>query len=446
MTMKIENKVFKFDGKKRGTWLETVSSSFASRLEKNTYPLRFSIVDLKQDSMVLETTIVRFDPDSKYAHELSNVEILSPRKKAFQGAPFGVVQIVPTGIRCEMGGYAGDACPATNLLASTVDFLVTHPNAVNASELNEMAANILYVEGKGLDEFLLGHVGLLPVHSNKIGTFVDPTGIAYIDYVINVLNAARAVKGVDCGAYTVLQRELGVRIEWSETGCAVGTVLDPEAILDAVEFLISHGVQAAGGVSVIHGVTKEMFSKHLRGEIPNPSGGVEAIITHLVSKLCKIPTAHAPLPYYQDIKEKDTINPRASAEFISTPHYMCVLKGLHKAPRVVPIPDLDNVPGQLRSLNNIGAIVSPADCLGGIPALASEYSGIPLIAVKENKTVLSVTNEKMRMPNVIEVNTYLEAAGVVLALREGISLESLRRPILTSKILEMGVSKPGKKA
>ena len=120
MTMKIENKVFKFDGKKRGTWLETVSSSFASRLEKNTYPLRFSIVDLKQDSMVLETTIVRFDPDSKYAHELSNVEILSPRKKAFQGAPFGVVQIVPTGIRCEMGGYAGDACPATNLLADFV--------------------------------------------------------------------------------------------------------------------------------------------------------------------------------------------------------------------------------------------------------------------------------------------------------------------------------------
>jgi hypothetical protein len=40
-----------------------------------------------------------------------------------------------------------------------------------------------------------------------------------------------------------------------------------------------------------------------------------------------------------------------------------------------------------------------------------------------------VTNDKMRMRNVIPVRSYLEAAGVILALRQGISLESLRRPI-----------------
>jgi hypothetical protein len=71
----------------------------------------------------------------------------------------------------------------------------------------------------------------------------------------------------------------------------------------------------------------------------------------------------------------------------------------------------------------------PASCLGGIPALAAEYAGIPLIAVKENETILDVTNAKMRMWNVVEVDTYLEAAGVLLALRNGISIESLRRPI-----------------
>ena len=75
----------------------------------------------------------------------------------------------------------------------------------------------------------------------------------------------------------------------------------------------------------------------------------------------------------------------------------------------------------------------PASCLGGIPALVAEFSGIPLIAVKENETVLAVSNEKMRMANVIEVNSYLEAVGVVVALREGISLESLRRPIQAAK-------------
>ena len=435
--MIIENMVHRLKAKRCGSWLNTVSTSFATECGRNTYPLRFSIVDISNGEIVVESAILRFSPDHKYADKLGTIEILDPRQKSFQRLPFGIVQIVPTGIRCEFGGFAGDACPVTNVLASTVDFLVTHPNAVNASELNEMAANILYVEGKALDNFLLGHLGLLPVLSNRIGTFVDKTGVEYIDYVVNTLNAARAVKGIECDIYTVLRKELGVKMEWSEIGCAVGTVLNPEAVLEAIEFLISHGVDAVGGVSVIHGVSKEMFSRHLRGEIPNPSGGVEAIITHLISKIFGIPTAHAPLPYYQDIKERDTLNPRVSAEFISTPHYFCVLKGLAKAPRLVPIPNLENVPAHLISVNNIGAIITPASCLGGIPALVSEFSGIPLIAVKENETVLSLTNEKMQMKNVIEVNSYLEAAGVVVALRKGISLESLCRPLHRARKVDL---------
>ncbi len=427
--MLLENTLHRFKAQRRDTWLSIVSEALANDLTKNTYPLRFSVVDVSDVEIVVESTILRFNSDHKYADRLRTIELFEPRKKAFQCQPFGVVQTIPTGIRCEFGGFAGDACPVTNVLASAADFLVTHPNAVNASELNEMADNIFYVEGKSLDDFLLGHLALLPVLSNRIGTVVDRTGIKYVDYVINTLNAARAVKGIDCGIYTVLREELGVKIEWSETGCAVGTVLHPETILEATEFLLTKGVEAIGGVSVIHGVTKEMFSKHLHGEIPNPSGGVEAIITHLISKIFRIPTAHAPLPYYQDIKEKDTINPRASAEFISIPNYFCVLKGLAKAPRLVPISTLENTAPHLLTLNNIGAIIVPASCLGGIPALAAEFSGIPLIAVKENKTVLHVTNDKMRMGNVIEVNSYLEAAGIILALRKGISLESARRPL-----------------
>jgi hypothetical protein len=60
-----------------------------------------------------------------------------------------------------------------------------------------------------------------------------------------------------------------------------------------------------------------------------------------------------------------------------------------------------------------------------------------LIAVSENRTILDVTNAKMKMENVIPVTSYLEAAGVVLALRNGISLESLRRPIAAARKLEL---------
>jgi hypothetical protein len=434
--MVIKNTLHRIKANRRGDWLSAVAKAFAAKLGGDTYPLRFSIVDITGEDVVIESTVVQFSSAHKYASQLSVVEILAPKRKLFQARPFGVVQIIPTGIRCEFGGFAGDACPVTNVLASTADFLVTHPNAVNASELNEMADNVLYVEGKSLDDFLLGHLGLLRVVSNKIGTFVDGTGAQYSDAIVHTLNAARAVKGIDCEIYTVVHEELGIEIEWSQSGSAAGTVLRPEAILAAVDFLRAHGADAVGGVSVIHGVTKEMFSKHLRGEIPNPSGAVEAIITHLISKIFRIPTAHAPLPYYQDLKESDTANPRASAEFISTPHYFCVLKGLARAPRLVPIANLENVPAHLISVNNIGAIIMPATCLGGIPALAAEFSGIPLIAVKDNRTILDLTNKKMRMPNVVEVDSYLEAAGVVLALRQGISLESVRRPIHDAKKVE----------
>ncbi len=435
--MEIANETFRIRVKRRGDWLSAVAPALGRALGENRYPLRFSLVGVAGEAIVVECAVLRFAADHRYAERLRAIEILEPRKKFMQANPFGVVQIIPTGIRCEFGGFAGDACPVTNVLAAAADFLVTHPNAVNASDLNEMADNVLYVEGKSLDDFLLGHLALLPASGNKIGTFIDPTGARYGDDVVHALNAARAVKGIDCELYVFLREELGVKIEWSESGCAAGTVLRPEAILEAIEALLARGVQAVGGVSVIHGVTKEMFSRHLRGEIPNPSGAVEAVITHLISKIFRVPAAHAPLPYYQEIKDRDTSNPRASAEFISTPHYFCVLKGLARAPRLMPLAGLDNVPAQLLSLNNVGAVVVPAGCLGGIPALAAEFSGIPLIAVKENKTILDVDNEKMQMPNVVEVDSYLEAAGVVLALRRGISLASVRRPIGRARKIDL---------
>jgi hypothetical protein len=427
--MEISNRAYQIARDGDSSWLMTVSRGLASALGRNVYPLRFSIVVVESREATVESTVVRFDERDRHAQSFRSVEIFHPRKKSLQVRPFIAAQIIPTGVRCEFGGFAGDAGPVTNLIASAVDYLVTHPNAINASELNEMAPNVLYVEGKSLDDFLLGRVGLVPTVANKIGTFIDPTGTRYIDDVINALNAARAVKGIDCGLYTVLPRGPGVHIEWSGAGCAVGTILEPGNILNAVGLLVEYGAQAIGGVSVIEDVTSAMFAQHIEGQIPNPSGGVEAIITHLISKVFRLPTAHAPLPYHQDVKEKSTHNPRAAAEFISMPHYFSVLKGLAQAPRLIEIDPADQVPPAAFSVDNVHAIVVPASCLGGIPALAAEFHDIPLIAVRENTTILDVTNAKMGIRNVVEVDSYLEATGVLLALRQGISLESVRRPL-----------------
>ncbi|HEY2404281.1 MAG TPA: DUF3326 domain-containing protein [Steroidobacteraceae bacterium] len=438
--MRITNATLTVPKNDSRSWLERVGRELSAHLRAGRYPLRAAIARLTEREAVIESTFVELDSRDPYRERFTDIELTSPRRKDHQDEKFAVVQIVPTGVRCEIGGFAGDACPATNLLAAAADVVITHPNAVNASDINEMASNVLYVEGKSLDDFLLGHLGLAPTRSNRIGTFVDPTGKAYLDEVVHTLNAARAVAGIDCASYTVGASEIGARAVWSQSGCAVGTVLNPLAILDSVQQLLDDGANAIGGVSVIHGVTATEFSQHLAGEIPNPSGGVEAIITHLISKVFRVPTAHAPLPYYADVKERGTHNPRASAEFISTPHYLCVLKGLAKAPRLVPVERLDHVAPHLVTLNSVGAVVVPASCLGGIPALAAQYSNIPLIAVEENQTLLAVTNDEMQMRNVIHVKSYLEAAGVILALKQGLSLESLRRPIHCATRLESPVA------
>ena len=41
--------------------------------------------------------------------------------------------IVPTGIGCEVGGFAGDALPTAKLLASASGCLITHPNVMTVS-------------------------------------------------------------------------------------------------------------------------------------------------------------------------------------------------------------------------------------------------------------------------------------------------------------------------
>ncbi|HEX4051015.1 MAG TPA: DUF3326 domain-containing protein [Steroidobacteraceae bacterium] len=391
--------------------------------------MRSAICEVNDREALADATFVEWDADEPCGELLARLQVSAPRRKSHQEGRFAVVQIVPTGVRCEIGGFAGDACPATNLLAASADLLITHPNAVNASELNEMAANVLYVEGRSLDDLMLGQLGLAPSRANRIGTFIDPTGAAYLDDVVHALNAARATGGIDCGLHSVGREDFGVAIDWSAHGCAVGTVRHPDVILEVVGHLLSQGAEAIGGVSVIHGVSAQQFSSHLEGKLPNPSGGIEAIITHLISRVFRIPTAHAPLPYYQAIKQRGTHNPRASAEFISTPHYFCVLKGLARAPRLVPLEDLQRVPSHLISLNNVGAVVAPASCLGGTAVLAADFNAIPIIAVRENGSVLDVSNERMGLRNVIEVASYPEAAGVVLALRKGISLESVRRPL-----------------
>jgi len=75
----------------------------------------------------------------------------------------------------------------------------------------------------------------------------------------------------------------------------------------------------------------------------------------------------------------------------------------------------------------LGAVVAPAGALGGAAVLACAERGIPLISVA-NPCLLEVNAEALGLV-AIPASSYAEAAGLVLALREGIDPAALTRPL-----------------
>lgn len=323
-----------------------------------------------------------------------------------------VVMIVPTGIGAEIGGHAGDANVVACLLASVSDTLIVHPNVVNASDINEMTDNMLYVEGSILDRFLSGDVNLERVKSNRV---LVATNSPLNHDLVNSVSAARMSLGLDADII-VLDTTLRMIATKAEDGSATGEVFGWQELVDQIN---RYDFDALAVSSLIE-IEKEVAFDYMRNGGVNPWGGVEAKASKLIANALNKPVAHAPIDseIFKDFNE--VVEPRIAAETVSVSYIHCVLKGLHKAPRI----------GGNFSINDVDCLVSPDNCYG-FPHQACERNGVPVIVVKENKTCLN--NE---MPdNFIFVDNYLEAVGVIVAMREGISTKSVRRPVEYTNII-----------
>jgi len=341
-----------------------------------------------------------------------------------------VVSIIPTGIGCDLGGYAGDAAPATNLLAATADYLVTNPNAVNASNFISMADNVLYTEGLAIDHFMKGLVDLNVPYANRVGLIIEKSEPEQLDVVFNVVNTVRAVYGIDIVDCLITDQRIGSRCIENASGAYVGTVDRPDVLLDAAERLLRKGATAIAVTTNIQDLPPDNYVKHFDGEYPNPLGGVEAVISHLLVNRFQIPAAHAPMINCKDLDLTHSIvDARGAGEMASVSGLACVLIGLRRAPHI----SLQRCfrPADAVSVRNVLALVVPATSLGGIPAIYAHKHGLPIVAVRENRTIMGVPAAKMGFDNVIEVENYCEAAGVLLALQKGIHLGGVRRPIPT---------------
>jgi hypothetical protein len=345
--------------------------------------------------------------------------------------PFIAAMVIPTGVGASIGGFAGDATPYLNLLASVTDVLITHPNVANAAVFQKLPDNALYVEGYGLDQFMQGHWALQPVRQNRIGVVFD-AGISpdMLTLHINTINAVRSVYGVDILGYVLTEQPVETGCEITASGCSSGYLRNPDVILDACRRLQAQGATAIALCMLLPELEEgdaEHEASYRDGNGVDPIGGIEGILSHLVVSELGIPCAHAPVFTWEKARPitDEILDPRAAAEFIAPTFLPCVLTGLNRAPHMKPI-----AAAQSRdlTLDQLSALVVPADALGGIPVLAALQQGIPILAVEENHTVLPMTADCLealpaeRRRLIRRVRSYEEAAGVLQAIRLGLTL------------------------
>ena len=117
----------------------------ARALPPDQVPMRFVVTSSGLKGCHCEmATLTEMTPEQR--RRTSSLFDFAPRGVENQSR-FNAVLLVPTGIGAVIGGHAGDAGPVARLMAKACDTLVTHPNVVNASDVNELPENGLYVEG-----------------------------------------------------------------------------------------------------------------------------------------------------------------------------------------------------------------------------------------------------------------------------------------------------------
>ena len=360
---------------------------------------------------------------------------------------FNAVMLIPTGVDCAIGGHAGDATPAARLLASVCDQLVLHPNVVNASDVNEQPENSLYVEGSLICRLLMGSIGLRKVRQNRVLLVTEERKDApnVVDQTINCAEGARATLGMDISDLLVLDKELFMQTGVSDSGRVTGRIERLGSLLDLLaERRGSYDAVALATRITPHIDTVQLHRSYFGDGGPNPWGGVEAILTHLISSVLDVPSAHAPTMSSEALRTESwgVVEPRKAMEIISTTYLFCVLKGLNRAPQLIANPTGAYDPS-IVAAEDISCLVIPDGCVG-LPTLAAAEQGIPVIAVRNNTNLMR--NDLKSLPfkagQLHYAANYYEAAGIMAAMKAGVAPSSLVRPMQPMRIDRVGSLEP----
>ena len=354
--------------------------------------------------------------------------------------------IIPTGVGAAIGGFAGDAsCYAAKF--AKISKLIVNPNVVNAGCFSGIKENMFYVEGFSVDEFFKGNINLIPSQHNKIGVVFDkaiPEDVLNVH--INTVRAVNCVYGVDIPHCEITDEEIGVEFKMEDSGISTGSVKNVETMLEAAKKLLEKGCNAIALVCLFDN-PEEDNTDYANGVGTDPVGGIEAVLSHYISKELRVPCAHSPAFIDYQIYP-DLVSGKAASEYITPTFLPCILLGLNNAPLITlsgvgsvgyqslnPLPLRENLltshchsehniqssfanaqddrceeslnNEKSLSINNLDYLVMPYNSLGSTPVFEALKREIPVYAVKENTTALNVSPEKIS-DKIIVVETYDE--------------------------------------
>ena len=400
-----------------------VRAAVEHQIDPSETPIRFAVTDSDRGHWTCELGTL--------TSKLAGKGVFDFNARSYEdNDQFNVVFLVPTGIGAQVGGHAGDATPAATLLSSVCDTLITHPNVLNASDIIQIPPNALYVEGSLITQLMMGSIGLRRRRNNRLLVLIQAhDDDLFTNAAINSVNAARASYGLRA-TVTEIDPKFRMISQYTPSGAAAGTIEGIEYIFNSLDTRAKE-FDAVAITSVIE-LPIELHKNYYRlvDDIVNPWGGVEAMLTHAVSLRFGLPAAHAPMLESRAVADADygVVDPRTAAEVISLAFLQCLLRGLQRTPAVTSL-FRESSDGLIRS-ENISCLVIPDGCIG-LPTLAAVHNRIPVVAVRDNTN--KMCNNLDLLPwqpmQLYRAENYLEAAGVVAALRAGIAPWSVIRPL-----------------
>ena len=315
-----------------------------------------------------------------------------------------IAMVVPTGIGANIGGFAGDASKYAREFAKYFNVIV-NPNVVNAACFSGISDNMLYTEGWTLTQFIKGNIGLIPSENNKIGIIFDKAiSQGIINVHVNTINAVKTVYGANIIGYEITDEPSGVEFFNTESGISSGSLLNEKTLLRAGQKLLARDADVLAVVCKFEEPPEDNYKD---GEGVDIVGGIEAVISHYLTRELQVPVVHSPA--FENITiTKDLVDAKASAEYITPTFLPCLLMALPNA----PLFSNQNVE-QYINIKDLKALIMPYNSLGSSIVSDAIEHNVKVFAVKENNTVLNIDKTIIKKGIIKEVISYTECLEIL---------------------------------